>query len=88
VAEIFLQVKLSDIQIIETASSLPAGEPYCAPEVSVIVEANIRILQNLLGVDSWAPVINEVMRERLRQTKSLVQMISPEDTLNAGKCEV
>lgn len=71
--------------MLETSYSLPAGDPYCAPETSAIVEANIRILQSLVGVDSWTHTLHEIIRERLRQTKGLVDMISPSDESNDGQ---
>lgn len=75
-----MQVKISDVQVLETAYSLPAGEPYCAPEVISVVEANIKILRSLVGVDGWSDLLNEAIRERLKQAKGLVNMISPDNT--------
>ena len=72
------------MQVLETSYSLPAGDPYCAPETTAIVEANIKILQNLVGVDGWAHTLNEIVRERLRQTRGLVNMISPDDNSHDG----
>ena len=80
----FPQVKISELQVLETSYSLPAGDPYCAPETTAIVEANIKILQNLVGVDGWAHTLNEIVRERLRQTRGLVNMISPDDNSHDG----
>lgn len=77
---------MSDLQVIETSYNLSPGEPFCAPEVMTIVEANIKILQGLVGVPGWASVLDEAIRERLRQTKGLVNMICPGDSADDGTC--
>lgn len=78
----YTQVKLSDIQVLETSYNLPAGEPHCAPGMISVVDANVRILQDLVAVRPWTSVINELLKERLRQTKDLVSMISSANPAN------
>ena len=75
---------MSEVQVLETSNNLSPGEPCCAPEVTAIVEANIKILQSLVGVDSWTSVLNDAIRERLRQTKGLINLISPDDAVTDG----
>lgn len=74
---------------METSYNLPAGEPYCAPEMISIVEANISILRGLVNIHPWTSIINEVIKERLKQTKNLVKMISSQtDVCSNGRLSV
>jgi len=71
-------VKLTDIQVLEKSHNLPAGDPYCAPDFAAIVEANTKILRRLASTQPWTDGLNEAITERLKQTRALVNMISPE----------
>ncbi|XP_067933208.1 probable E3 ubiquitin-protein ligase HERC1 [Watersipora subatra] len=73
------KVKMTDVQVLETSHNITPGEPYCAPEVATIVEANISVLQKLMPVDGWSSALNTALRERLSQAKGLINLISPGD---------
>ncbi|KAM8872529.1 putative E3 ubiquitin-protein ligase HERC1 isoform 2-T2 [Synchiropus picturatus] len=59
------KVTLHDLQMRGMPSKLLAGEPFCSPQTTVLLESTVQLLRKLHQCDQWSPHINQHIHSHL-----------------------